>query len=129
MLPRVVVVDDDAENCQALSELLTAEGFEVFPFLSGEEAWSAIHTQRVSPDAVIADVRMPGLDGVALLSALKGHCAETPVILVSAFPDDSVWREAIRLGAEDVFPKPIRGHALAETVRRAIRLRRTGATH
>ncbi len=124
MPPCVVVVDDDAENCQALSELLAAEGFEVFPFTSGAAAWSAIQSGRVSPEAVIADVRMPGFDGVALLNALKGAHADTPVILVSAFPDESVWREAIRLGAEDVFPKPIRGHALAETLRAAIYVRR-----
>jgi DNA-binding NtrC family response regulator len=128
MQPRVVVVDDDAENCQALSELLAAEGFEVFPFTSGAAAWSAIQSGRVSPEAVIADVRMPSFDGVALLNALKGEHADTPVILVSAFPDESVWREAIRLGAEDIFPKPIRGHALAETLRTAIHLRRTRST-
>ncbi len=128
MQPRVVVVDDDAENCQALSELLAAEGFEVFPFLSGAAAWSAIRSGRVSPEAVIADVRMPSFDGVALLNALKDEHADTPVILVSAFPDESVWREAIRLGAEDVFPKPIRGHALADTLRTAINVRRTRST-
>jgi DNA-binding NtrC family response regulator len=128
MQPRVVVVDDDAENCQALSELLATEGFEVFPFTSGAAAWSAIESGRVSPEAVIADVRMPSFDGVALLSALKDKHADTPVILVSAFPEESVWREAIRMGAEDVFPKPIRGHALAETLRTAIHLRRTRST-
>ncbi len=125
MQPRVVVVDDDAENCQALSELLATEGFEVFPFLSAAAACSAIQSGRIAPEAVIADVRMPSFDGVTLLNAVKGERADMPVILVSAFPDESVWREAIRLGAEDVFPKPIRGHALAETLRTAIYLRRT----
>jgi two-component system C4-dicarboxylate transport response regulator DctD len=128
MRAQVVVVDDDEENCQALCELLGAEGFGIVPFLGGEAAWSAIRGGHVLPDAVVADVRMPGLDGIGLLARLKAHDAEMPVILVSAFPDPSLWARARGLGASDIFPKPIQGEALAGALRACIALRRTRST-
>jgi CheY-like chemotaxis protein len=64
---------------------------------------------QVRPDAVVADVRMPDLDGVALLQRIKAHFPAIPVFLVSAFPDEMVWSTGLRAGAADVFPKPIHG--------------------
>ena len=113
---RVVLVDDDAENCRALGELLNAEGFEVFSFPSGEGAWSVIAGGELRPDAVVADIRMPNLDGVGLLRRIKASFATLPVILVSAFPDEAVWAEALHAGAHDVFPKPIQGPALVRAL-------------
>ncbi|MFB3820320.1 MAG: response regulator [Candidatus Methylomirabilales bacterium] len=128
MRAQVVVVDDDEENCHALCELLAAEGFGTVPFLDGEAAWSAIRRRHVLPDAVVADVRMPGLDGIGLLARLKAHDAETPVILVSAFPDASLWAKARGLGASDIFPKPIHGATLAKALRASIARRRARST-
>jgi CheY-like chemotaxis protein len=124
MKPRVVIVDDDAENCRALGELLATEGFDVVPFPTGEAAWAALRTSEVGPDALVADMRMPGLDGLALLRRVRSRFARLPVILVSAFPDESVWAEAILAGAVDVFPKPIRGLALVTLLQEVIRLDR-----
>jgi CheY-like chemotaxis protein len=114
MARRVVVVDDDAENCRALSELLRAEGFEAFSFLSGDEAWSAIESLELQPDVVVSDIRMPGLDGIELLRRLKARFAALPVVLVSAYPDHALWDEALRAGALFMLSKPIRGSALVE---------------
>jgi CheY-like chemotaxis protein len=111
-----MVVDDDAENCRALSEFLAAEGWEVLSFQSGEAAWSALADQHQKPDVVVADVRMPGLDGVGLLRRIKASFAALPVILVSAFPDDGVWTDGLKAGALDVFPKPIQGPLLVRTL-------------
>lgn len=119
MKPRIVVVDDDAENCRALSELLAAEGFEPFPFEAGEAAWAAIEAERVRPDIVVADVRMPGLDGVSLLRRIKARFPSLPVVLVSAFADEAVWAEGLQAGAMDVFPKPIQGASLVRALRSA----------
>jgi len=116
MRSRVMVVDDDAENCRALSELLGAEGFEVFSFQSAEAAWSAIAGGELQPQAVVADVRMPGLDGVGLLRRIKARFAAIAVVLVSAFPDEAVWEEALQAGALDVFPKPIQGPSLVSVL-------------
>jgi DNA-binding response OmpR family regulator len=118
--PQIAVVDDDDESCRALSELLAAEGFETASFESGEEAWAAIASRQMLPDVVIADVRMPGLDGVALLRRIKARFVAMPVMLVSAFADEALWVEGLEAGAVDVFPKPIRGTPLVRAVRKAL---------
>jgi DNA-binding NtrC family response regulator len=117
----VVVLDDDAESCRVLSEILTAEGFHALPFASGDAAWSAIESRRVQPDVVVSDIRMPGLDGVAFLRRLRDRFPGIPVILVSAFPDDRTWSEALRLGALDVVPKPIHAGLLVRLLYDAVR--------
>lgn len=120
MRPRILVVEDDPENCQALSELLSAEGFDPLPFDSGEAAWMAMESGQVQADVVVADVRMPGLNGVALLRRLKTRFPAIPVVLVSAFAEEEVWSDGLRAGAADVFPKPIHGASLVRALRHAV---------
>ncbi len=120
MKPRVLVVDDDPENCRALSELLTVEGFDPVAFESAEAAWSAMEREEICPAIVVADVRMPGVNGVVLLQRIKARFPEIPVVLVSAFPDEQVWSEGLRSGATDVFPKPIHGASLVRTLRETV---------
>ncbi len=120
MKPKIAVVDDDSENCLALSELLAAEDFTPVTFEAGEAAWSAMVNGHVQPDVLVIDVRMPDLDGVALLQRIKTRFPAIPVILVSAFPDDLLWSEGLREGAADVFPKPIHGASLVRALRDAL---------
>ncbi len=117
---QIVVVDDDAENCRALSELLAAEGFDPLSFEDGEAVWSAVTNGQIRPDVMVVDVRMPGLDGVALLKRIKSCFPAVPVVLVSAFADEVVWAEGLRAGANDVFPKPIHGASLVRALRHAV---------
>ena len=117
---QIIVVDDDAENCRALSELLAAEGFDPLAFEGGEAAWSAMASGQIRPDVMVVDVRMPGLDGVALLKRIKSSFPGVPVVLVSAFADEVVWSEGLRAGATDVFPKPIHGASLVRVLRNAV---------
>ncbi len=117
---RIALVEDDAENRRALSELLAAEGLEPLPFESGEAAWSSIASEQVRPHAVVADVRMPGLDGLALLRRIRARFPAMPVLLVSAFADEAVWVEGLRVGAYDVFPKPIQGASLVRALLKAM---------
>ncbi len=114
---RIVVVDDDAENCRVLSELLAAEGFDPLPYVEAEAAWSALASEQFQPDAVIADIRMPVLGGVSLLQRIRSRFPAIPVVLVSAFADEQAWIEGLRAGAVDVFPKPIHGASLVRTLR------------
>jgi DNA-binding response OmpR family regulator len=120
MKPRVVVVDDDAESCHALSELLAAEGFDPLAFQESQAAWTAMDSGQIRFDGVIVDIRMPHLDGVALLQRIKARFPAIPVILVSAFPDETVWSAGLRAGAADVFPKPIHGASLVGALHEAV---------
>lgn len=120
MKPQVAVVDDDAENCRALSELLSAEDFVPLAFGSGEAAWSAMLSGQIRPDVVVLDVRMPGLSGVDLLRQIKAQFPAIPVVLVSAFADEQVCLAGLEAGAADVFPKPIHGASLVRTLRAVV---------
>lgn len=116
----VAVVEDDRENAAALREVLEAEGFAVQCFASGAAVLDGLTAGAARFDAVVSDIRMPDLDGVALLRELQARWPALPVFLVSAFPEETVWATALQAGAVDVFPKPIRGTTLAEALRAAI---------
>lgn len=124
MRAHIAVVDDDPENAAALCEVLEAEGFQVMCFSGGEAAVEALTDGSAAFDAVVSDIRMPGVDGVGVLRAVQAVRPALPVILVSAFPEEEVWAAALRAGAIDVFPKPIQGAALAAVLREAIALAR-----
>ena len=122
---QVILVDDDAESCRALEELLTVEGFDPRPFHGAEAAWLALTSGGLDPDVALVDVRMPGMHGVALLEWVKARFPALPVLLMSAFPDERLWSEGLRAGALDVFPKPIHAPSLVRALQDV--LERSGA--
>jgi len=82
MAPRVLVVDDDWWVAELLGALLREAGYEVCSAPDGEAALAAIECQR--PDLVLADVRMPRLDGPGLARRLRARRVAVPVLLTSA---------------------------------------------
>ena len=80
----------------------------------------AMESGQVQADVVVADVRMPGLNGVALLRRLKTRFPAIPVVLVSAFAEEEVWSDGLRAGAADIFPKPIHGASLVRALHHAV---------
>jgi DNA-binding NtrC family response regulator len=84
----VLVVDDDGDVCEMLSELLSQAGYDVRCAHDGEEAWADV--QRDPPDLILSDIRMPKLDGIDLASRLISGGYRTPIILMSASHTDRV---------------------------------------
>ena len=82
----VLVVEDDGDLCDVLSELLSQAGYDVRCAHDGEEAWADV--QRDPPDLVLSDIRMPKLDGIDLASRLISGGYRTPIILMSASHTD-----------------------------------------
>ena len=80
--PSVLTVDDDASMGKVLGALLTQAGFEPRHVLSGAEALSAVEAQPF--DLVITDLRMPGMDGMALLAQLALRWPDVPVLMLTA---------------------------------------------
>jgi CheY-like chemotaxis protein len=78
----VLVVDDDGDVCELLSELLSQAGYDVRCAHDGEEAWADV--QRNPPDLILSDIRMPKLDGIDLASRLISEGYRAPIILMSA---------------------------------------------
>ncbi len=112
----VLVIDDDETTRQLVVAYLTRAGYHVIQSPGSLDALRVIG--EAPPDLVIADIHMPGLDGFGLLSALRAQdqTARIPIILMTAHADHSVFRRAMKLGADDFLTKPLEREELVDAV-------------
>jgi DNA-binding NtrC family response regulator len=118
MKPRVLVVDDDQGIRYTLREILESSGFAVDEAADGEEALERFAAARA--DLVITDLRMPKLDGMALLSRLQAESPVPRVVLITAHGSERQAVAAMKAGAFDYFRKPFEMEELLAVVRRAV---------
>ena len=104
MKVRVLLVDDEKEFVEALSERLTVRGYDVTTSLSGEDAVESV--TRFNFDAVILDVSMPGMSGVEALRQIKRIKPLTEVIMLTGHATVDTAIEGMKLGALDYLIKP-----------------------
>jgi DNA-binding NtrC family response regulator len=114
----VLVVDDDLTACRLIQDVLAKEGYQVEIAERGKEALEKAGTTLF--DVVLSDVRMPDLDGVEVLRALKHLSPETAVIMVTAFGSIETAIETIKEGAYDYISKPFKLDEVKLTVKRAL---------
>lgn len=114
----VLVIDDEPNYLIILGELLRDEEYEVFTAASGEEALNII--KQTDLDLIITDMRMPGMDGLALLKTVKAQHPDLPVIMITAFGEVDKAVEAMRNGAFNYLAKPFNNDELLVSVRKAI---------
>jgi len=114
----ILVVDDELGLRHTLTLILQAEGHTVRAANDGASALDRV--ADISPDLIICDVRMPGLDGLAFLEKYKETGGSALVIMMSAYGDDDAALEAIRRGAYDFIPKPFRADQVLLVLRKAI---------
>ncbi len=114
---KVLVADDDRSMSFFLSELMKSEGHQVLCAHDGFETLEAL--RREAPDVALLDVKMPGLDGLEVLSRAKQEGSKTQFIVMTAFDSREIGVEAIRLGAFDYFPKPLDKDEVRIVVKRA----------
>ena len=103
--PYIAIVDDDAAFASYLQTFLSLRGYDARCYGRGDELLAAMKQSDV-PDAVLLDVMMPGLDGMATLRALKSSRPEAQVIMLSGRNQPSVIVEAVQAGATDYVVKP-----------------------
>jgi DNA-binding NtrC family response regulator len=101
----ILVVDDDRQMVKTLSAVLQLHGWKTASAYSGEEAIRAVEERRFK--AVLMDVRMPGINGVEALRAIRRSQPLTPVILMTAYAAHDLLEQAERDGALMVLSKPI----------------------
>jgi FixJ family two-component response regulator len=93
----VAIVDDDEALCSSMVDLMRSIGYRAEPFVSAETF--LMSANRFSLDCIIADVHMPGMSGLNLLSELREEGIVTPVILITALTDKQLDEEAASRGA------------------------------
>ena len=115
---RVMVVDDDAETLALMHEIVAKEGFEVE---TAEDAETALRRlEQWQPELVITDIHMPGMDGLALLAAVREKEPDIPVVLLTAYGSLKTAVDAIKAGAFDYLSKPFVVEDIRLVVRRAL---------
>ncbi len=105
MKKKILIVDDEPVLLKILKRLLEQFQYEVITAESGHEAFQVIKLGEEQIGFVISDVRMSNGDGLELLSWIRGHGIQTPILLVSGFADISV-AEVVKLGAVGIMSKP-----------------------
>ena len=121
MAPRdkIWIVDDDKSIRWVLERALTREQLQTVCFENAQALLQNL--ERDTPDLIISDIRMPGLDGVALLEEIKLKTPEVPVIIMTAFPDLDRVVSSFQGGAYEYLSKPFDIEELLNLVKRAIR--------
>lgn len=121
----VLLVDDDASIRRMLERTLTAEGYEVAAVADGGMAMAAV--ERSVPDAIVLDVAMPGLDGLAVTRRLRAKGLAVPVLLLTARDALEERVAGLDAGADDYLVKPFETEELSARLRALLRRNRPPA--
>ena len=127
--PRVLIVDDSLEMARTIADDLVERGYEAIAVAGGHEALAQLASASI--DAVVTDLRMPGLDGLDVLAAARRANPHCPVIVMTAYSAIGGAIDSIRRGAAHYLTKPFQLEELAIFLERALderRVRREVAT-
>src|SRR5215510_5822228 len=114
----IFVIDDQESVRHALAEMLGVFGFEVETYDSATSFLQTLHATRMG--CIIADVRMPGIDGIELVRELTRCGVDLPVVLISGHADVPMAVAGIKAGAEDFIEKPVDDRALVAAINRGL---------
>src|SRR5215218_598328 len=115
---RILVIDDESAIRDSLRMTLEYEGYECLLAATGQEGLTL--AERESPDLVLLDVKMPGMDGLEVLERLRGMNEALPVIVVSGHGTISTAVEATKKGAFDFIEKPFSSEKVLVSLRNAL---------
>jgi two-component system response regulator FixJ len=116
--PTVYVVDDDLGVLSSLLFLLETDGFDVTAFRSGVALLNAATSDGA--DCFVVDYKMPNMSGIDLASRLRSRDIDTPIILITGYPDENILAKAAAAGIYHVLLKPHLEESLVNCIRSAI---------
>ncbi len=122
MYPTILIVDDEASILQSLGGLLSDEGFEVLTASNGYEGLKRIAEE--SPDLVLLDIWMPGMDGIDTLKEIKKAAPFIPVIIITGHGNIETAVKATKLGAFNLIEKPLSIDRVIVDINNALNFRR-----
>ncbi len=122
---RVLLVEDDVDLSNAITEYLAKQGIAVFVEGRGDRALARI--SEMKPDLVILDVMLPGKDGFDVCRELRGSGSNVPVIILTAKEEDFDQVLGLELGADDYLAKPVQPRVLLARIKAITRRMRTNA--
>lgn len=117
----ILVVDDEPAIVTVVRERLERDGFRVRAVASGEDALEQIGLDP--PDLLVLDLMLPGIDGLEVLSRLRGQDSRVPVVVLSAKDEDVDKIVGLELGADDYLVKPFNPRELTARIRAVLRRR------
>lgn len=120
----VLVVDDEEIVCSSCRKILDSEGHNVQTALNGREALKKVEENKY--DVLIADWKMPEIDGMEVLRIVKKNHPEIIVIMMTGYPSVESAVRAMRLGVSNYVPKPLDPGELSMTLQKALEERETG---
>ena len=115
---KILIVDDDTVVRQAFERILASEHCDVVAVSSGAEALQAMDAQRY--DVVLLDLRMPGLDGLSVLRAIKQDWPATEVVVITGYAALDTAKASVALGAFDYLAKPVGPQDVIKVTREAL---------
>jgi DNA-binding NtrC family response regulator len=121
MTARILVVDDEPDMLALMKMMLEEKGYEVIVTNNPLEVGELLESQKV--DIVLTDLKMPGLDGIEVLSEVKRRDPEVTVMVITAYGSLESAEEAIERGAFDFITKPFRKEQVLLAVDKALRWR------
>jgi DNA-binding NtrC family response regulator len=119
--PRVYIVDDDPNSCNAMAVVVRQLGLDIRSFTDPLACMDAV--DEASPDIVITDLKMPRMSGLQVLERVKQSSPTTDVVVVTGDADKINAMRALKLGAFDMFEKPVIPDALIATLKRTLAYR------
>jgi DNA-binding NtrC family response regulator len=115
----ILLVDDELEILKSLGEILSRFGYQVIARQSAQEALASVK-DGANIDLVITDYRMPGMDGLEFLNALRQMDPSVPVIMLTAYGAVESYLKSLSLGVYEYVNKPIKAKELGRIVQAAI---------
>ncbi|NOX33167.1 MAG: sigma-54-dependent Fis family transcriptional regulator [Deltaproteobacteria bacterium] len=122
MYPAVLIVDDETTIIESLEGILSDDGFEVMHAFNGYEALKKIETE--SPDIVLLDIWMPGIDGIETLKEIKKTAPNLPVVMITGHGTIESAVDATKSGAYDFLEKPLSIDKVMVTINNALNFRK-----